>query len=35
MLNGIDAAWIDEGEKRALRTQWSLEFDALRHQIKS
>lgn len=22
MLNGIDAAWIDESEKRSLRQQW-------------
>ena len=32
MLNGIDAAWIDDGEKRELRQQWSAEFDALRAQ---
>ena len=30
MLNGIDAAWIDDSEKRSLRPQWSAEFDALR-----
>jgi adenosine deaminase len=29
MLNGIDAAWIDESERRSLRQQWSDEFDAL------
>ena len=30
MLNGIDAAWIDESEKRSLRQDWSAEFDTLR-----
>ena len=30
MLNGIDAAWISDSEKRALRCQWSAEFDTLR-----
>mgnify|MGYP002140706560 FL=1 len=29
MLNGIDAAWIDESERRSLRQQWSDEFDTL------
>lgn len=29
MLNGIDAAWLDESEKRVLRTQWNTEFDTL------
>ncbi len=30
MLNGIDAAWISDSEKHALRSQWSAEFDTLR-----
>jgi adenosine deaminase len=30
MLNGIDAAWIDETEKARLRQDWSTRFDALR-----
>jgi adenine deaminase len=30
MLNGLDAAWIDDGTRRAWRLQWRAEFDALR-----
>jgi len=29
MLNGIDGSWVEESCKRAWRTQWSAEFDAL------
>jgi adenosine deaminase len=29
MLNGLDAAWIDDGQRSAWRRQWTLEFDAL------
>ncbi|MFC5521541.1 adenosine deaminase family protein [Polaromonas jejuensis] len=30
MLNGLDAAWIDEGTRRQWRSEWSASFDALR-----
>ena len=30
MLNGIDAAWIDESTRRRWRREWSAEFDRLR-----
>jgi adenosine deaminase len=30
MLNGLDAAWIDDAQRRQWRTQWTREFDALR-----
>ena len=30
MLNGIDAAWVDEGTKTRWRREWSAEFDNLR-----
>jgi adenosine deaminase len=30
MLNGIDAAWVDEGTRRDWRTAHAREFDALR-----
>ena len=30
MLNGLDAAWIDDSTRRAWRTEWSAQFDALR-----
>jgi adenosine deaminase len=30
MLNGIDAAWLDDDTKRRWRREWSAEFDALR-----
>jgi len=30
MLNGIDAAWVDEGTKTRWRREWGAEFDALR-----
>jgi adenosine deaminase len=29
MLNGIDGSWVEEGVKRAWRSQWAVEFDAL------
>ena len=35
MLNGIDAAWIDERERARLRTEWSAEFDSLRAGMES
>jgi adenosine deaminase len=28
-LSGIDGSWADEDRKRAWRTQWTAEFDAL------
>ena len=30
MLNGIDAAWVDEGERHRWRTEWAAQFDSLR-----
>ncbi|HSV60308.1 MAG TPA: adenosine deaminase [Variovorax sp.] len=30
MHNGLDGAWIDDGQRRDWRTRWSSEFDALR-----
>ena len=30
--NGLDAAWIDDGTRRAWRIQWRAQFDALRAQ---
>jgi len=30
LVNGVDAAWMDEGDKARLRSAWSAEFDALR-----
>jgi len=33
MHNGLDGAWIDDTQRRAWRTQWSLEFDALRARL--
>ena len=30
MHNGLDGAWIDDTQRRAWRTQWNREFDALR-----
>jgi len=35
MLNGIDAAWMDEGERRRLRAEWGARFDELRAGMKS
>lgn len=35
MLNGIDAAWIDEGERQRLRADWGARFDALRAAMES
>jgi adenine deaminase len=29
MLNGLDAAWIDDSTRRQWRTEWSARFDAL------
>ncbi len=33
MLNGLDAAWIDEHTRRNWRREWSAEFDALRGSV--
>jgi adenosine deaminase len=33
MHNGLDAAWIDEGQRSAWRRDWTREFDALRAQF--
>jgi len=30
MLNGIDAAWVDDGTRTRWRREWGAEFDALR-----
>jgi adenosine deaminase len=35
MLNGIDAAWISEGERRRLRAEWGARFDSLRAGMES
>ncbi|WP_309678636.1 adenosine deaminase [Polaromonas sp.] len=33
MLNGLDAAWIDDGTRRQWRVEWSACFDALRQNV--
>jgi len=33
MLNGLDAAWIDEDTRRSWRREWGAEFDALRRTV--
>ena len=33
MLNGLDAAWMDEALRLRWRTQWSAQFDALRQRL--
>jgi adenosine deaminase len=33
MHNGLDAAWIDDGQRSAWRREWTLEFDALRAKL--
>ena len=33
MLNGIDAAWIDDGTRQRWRREWSAEFDQLRGRM--
>jgi len=33
--NGLDGAWIDDGQRRAWRVQWLAEFDALRDRLSS
>jgi adenosine deaminase len=33
MLNGLDAAWIDDATRRRWRTEWSAEFDTLRRNV--
>lgn len=35
MLNGLDAAWIDDGTRRQWRSEWSAGFDALRQNLES
>jgi adenine deaminase len=35
MLNGIAAAWIDEGERQRLRAEWGERFDSLRAGLES
>jgi adenosine deaminase len=30
LLNGIDAAWMDDSDKARLRADWSARFDELR-----
>jgi adenosine deaminase len=34
MLNGLDAAWIDEARRTAWRAEWPREFDSLRAQLR-
>lgn len=33
MLNGLDTAWIDPGQRAAWRNEWTQEFDTLRAQV--
>jgi adenosine deaminase len=33
MLNGLDAAWIDDSTRRQWRSEWSARFDALRQNV--
>jgi adenosine deaminase len=33
MINGLDAAWIDDASRRRWRQDWSAQFDTLRAQI--
>ncbi len=33
MLNGLDGAWIDDGQRRAWRAEWAAAFDALRARL--
>ena len=33
MHNGLDAAWIDDGQRTAWRREWTREFDALRAKL--
>jgi len=33
MLNGVDAAWIDEATRQRWRREWSAEFDQLRRSV--
>jgi adenosine deaminase len=35
MLNGIDAAWMDEVERQRLRAEWGARFDSLRSGMES
>jgi adenosine deaminase len=30
MLNGLDAAWIDDSTRRQWRSEWGSSFDTLR-----
>jgi len=33
MLNGLDAAWLDEGTRREWRREWTAAFDSLRGDL--
>jgi adenosine deaminase len=33
MVNGLDAAWIDESQRSTWRREWTREFDALRARV--
>jgi hypothetical protein len=33
MHNGLDGAWIDEGTRSRWRSDWPVEFDALRARL--
>lgn len=33
MLNGLDGAWLDEPDRRAMRREWEREFDELAGQL--
>jgi adenosine deaminase len=33
MLNGLDAAWIDDDTRRRWRREWAAEFDTLRRTV--
>ena len=35
LLNGIDAAWLDEAERGRMRAEWTREFDRLRAGLES
>jgi adenosine deaminase len=35
MLNGLDAAWIDDSTRRQWRSEWSAGFDTLRRDVES
>ncbi|MDB5873522.1 MAG: Adenosine deaminase [Ramlibacter sp.] len=35
MLNGVDAAWIDEDQRHAWRADWTAQFDSLRGRLQT